>query len=148
SPLRCSPTSALFPYTTLFRSDDSAILQSREKLQALLVSAGWAQTRTELTESHGLKRLTVRDEDGAHDVTTYAERLSAEFARSEETVAIAEEEAFERHLLGELAGHLARQIDEARALIHTMNEVLKDVTTSAGLGVRLDWRLAPDAGAD
>ena len=128
--------------------DDSAILQSREKLQALLVSVGWAQTRTELTESHGLKRLTVRDEDGAHDVTTYAERLSAEFARSEETVAIAEEEAFERHLLGELAGHLARQIDEARALIHTMNEVLKDVTTSAGLGVRLDWRLAPDAGAD
>ena len=63
-------------------------------------------------------------------------------------MAIAEEEAFERHLLGELAGHLARQIDEARALIHTMNEVLKDVTTSAGLGVRLDWRLAPDAGAD
>lgn len=128
--------------------DDSAILRSREKLQALLVSVGWAQTRTELTESYGLKRLTVRDEDGVHDVTAYAERLSSAFTRSEETVAIAEEEAFERHLLGELAGHLAHQIDEARALIHTMNDVLKDVTTSAGLGVRLDWRLAPDAGAD
>ena len=128
--------------------DDSSVLRSREELQERLASAAWAHSRTELTEPRGLKRITVHDEDGDHDVTAYAERLSAAFARSEETVAIAEEEAFERHLLGELAGHLARQIDEARALIGTMNDVLKDVTTSAGLGVRLDWRLAPDAGAD
>ncbi|MEE2047049.1 SbcC/MukB-like Walker B domain-containing protein, partial [Nocardiopsis tropica] len=128
--------------------DDSAILSSREDLHRLLTSAGWAQTRTELSEPRGLKRLTVHDEDGAHDVTAYAERITASAARADEAVAVAEEEAFERHLLGELAGHLARQIDEARALITTMNDVLKDVTTSAGLGVRLDWRLAPDAGAD
>ncbi|WP_116247447.1 SbcC/MukB-like Walker B domain-containing protein [Nocardiopsis sp. FIRDI 009] len=128
--------------------DDSAILGSREELRRLLASVGWSQTRTELSEPRGLKRLTVHDEDGAHDVTAYAERLTAAAARAEETVAIAEEEAFERHLLGELAGHLSRQIDEARRLIATMNGVLKDVTTSAGLGVRLDWDLAPDAGAD
>lgn len=128
--------------------DDSAILSSREDLHRLLTTAGWAQTRTELSEPRGLKRLTVHDEDGAHDVTAYAERVTASVTRADEAVAIAEEEAFERHLLGELAGHLARQIDEARALITTMNDVLKDVTTSAGLGVRLDWRLAPDAGAD
>ncbi|WP_053618561.1 SbcC/MukB-like Walker B domain-containing protein [Nocardiopsis sp. NRRL B-16309] len=128
--------------------DDSAILGSREELHRLLTSADWAQTRTELTEPRGLKRLTVHDEDGAHDVTAYAARVAAAVARADETVAIAEEEAFERHLLGELAGHLSRQIDEAHGLIHTMNDVLKDVTTSAGLGVRLDWRLAPDAGAD
>lgn len=128
--------------------DDSSVLSSREELQERLTSAAWAHSRTELTEPRGLKRITVHDEDGDHDVTAYAERLSAAFARSEETVAVAEEEAFERHLLGELAGHLSRQIDEARALIGTMNDVLKDVTTSAGLGVRLDWRLAPDAGAD
>jgi hypothetical protein len=128
--------------------DDSAILGSREELHRLLTSADWAQTRTELTEPRGLKRLTVHDEDGAHDVTAYAARVAAAVARADETVAIAEEEAFERHLLGELAGHLSRQIDEAHGLIQTMNDVLKDVTTSAGLGVRLDWRLAPDAGAD
>ncbi|GAB2484438.1 SbcC/MukB-like Walker B domain-containing protein [Nocardiopsis aegyptia] len=128
--------------------DDSAILGSREELHRLLTSADWAQTRTELTEPRGLKRLTVHDEDGAHDITAYAARVAAAIARADETVAIAEEEAFERHLLGELAGHLSRQIDEAHGLIHTMNDVLKDVTTSAGLGVRLDWRLAPDAGAD
>ncbi len=128
--------------------DDSAILGSREELRRLLTSVGWSQTRTELSEPRGLKRLTVHDEDGTHDVTVYAERVTAAAARAEETVAIAEEEAFERHLLGELAGHLSRQIDEARRLIATMNGVLKDVTTSAGLGVRLDWDLAPDAGAD
>ncbi|WP_304453314.1 SbcC/MukB-like Walker B domain-containing protein [Nocardiopsis sp. YSL2] len=134
--------------TDLPEVDDSAILGSREELHRLLTSADWAQTRTELTEPRGLKRLTVHDEDGAHDVTAYAARVAAAVARADETVAIAEEEAFERHLLGELAGHLSRQIDEAHGLIHTMNDVLKDVTTSAGLGVRLDWRLAPDAGAD
>ncbi|WP_394329387.1 SbcC/MukB-like Walker B domain-containing protein [Nocardiopsis sp. CNR-923] len=128
--------------------DDSAILGSREELRSLLASIGWSQTRTELSEPRGLKRLTVHDEDGVHDVTAYAERVTAAASRAEETVAIAEEEAFERHLLGELAAHLARQIDEARGLIATMNGVLKDVTTSAGLGVRLDWDLAPDAGAD
>src|SRR5699024_10287975 len=58
--------------------DDSAILQSREKLQTLLVSVGWSETRIELTESQGLKRRTVRDEDGAHDITTYADRVTAE----------------------------------------------------------------------
>ncbi|WP_179810384.1 SbcC/MukB-like Walker B domain-containing protein [Nocardiopsis sinuspersici] len=128
--------------------DDSAILGSREDLDRLLASTGWAQIRTEMSEPRGIKRLTVHDEEGAHDVTDYAERVATAVTRAEETVAIAEEEAFERHLLGELAGHLTRQIDEARALIATMNDVLKDVTTSAGLGVRLDWRLAPDAGAD
>ncbi len=128
--------------------DDSAILGSREELHRLLTSVGWSQTRTELTEPRGVKRLTVHDEDGAHDVTAYAERVAEAVIRAEETVAIAEEEAFERHLLGELAGHLTHQIDEARGLIATMNDVLKDVTTSAGLGVRLDWSLAPDAGAD
>ncbi|MET9784169.1 SbcC/MukB-like Walker B domain-containing protein [Nocardiopsis alba] len=128
--------------------DDSAVLASREELQRLLTSVGWSQTRTELTEPRGIKRLTVHDEDGSHDVTVYAERVAESVTRAEESVAIAEEEAFERHLLGELAGHLSHQIDEARALIATMNDVLKDVTTSAGLGVRLDWDLAPDAGAD
>ena len=128
--------------------DDSAILNSREELNRLLTSVGWSQIRTELSEPRGVKRLTVHDEDGAHDVTAYAERVAAAVTGAEEAVAVAEEEAFERHLLGELAGHLARQIDEARALIAAMNDVLKDVTTSAGLGVRLDWRLASDAGAD
>ena len=128
--------------------DDSAILGSREDLQRLLASVGWVQTRTELTEPRGIKRLTVHDEEGTHDVSAYAEHVAESVARAEESVAVAEEEAFERHLLGELAGHLSRQIDEARALIATMNDVLKDVTTSAGLGVRLDWSLAPDAGAD
>ena len=134
--------------TDVIEVDDSAILGSREDLQRLLGSVGWVQTRTELTEPRGVKRLTVHDEDGAHDVSAYAEHVAGSVTRAEESVAIAEEEAFERHLLGELAGHLSRQIDEARALIATMNDVLKDVTTSAGLGVRLDWDLAPDAGAD
>ncbi|MFC3994618.1 TIGR02680 family protein, partial [Nocardiopsis sediminis] len=128
--------------------DDSGILRRREELHRMLSASDAAGAWTELTESAGVKRLTVHDDDGAHDITAYAERLDQAIAGAEEAAIQREEEAFERHLLGELAGHLSHQIDEAKALISTMNDVLGDVTTSQGLGVRLDWRLAPDADED
>ncbi|TDQ51504.1 TIGR02680 family protein [Actinorugispora endophytica] len=128
--------------------DDSGILRAREELHRGLTADAALGARTELTEPAGVKRVTVHDDHGAHDITDYAELLRAGIAEAEETAAVREEEAYERHLLGELAGHLSRQIDEARELIATMNSVLGDVTTSQGLGVRLDWRLAPDADED
>ncbi|MBX9388353.1 TIGR02680 family protein [Streptomonospora nanhaiensis] len=128
--------------------DDSGILRRREELHRHLAGSDAVGARTELTEPAGLKRLTVHGDDGSHDITAYAERLDRAVATAEEAALLREEDAFERHLLGELAGHLSRQIDEARALISTMNDVLRDVTTSQGLGVRLDWQLAPDADED
>ncbi|PSK92849.1 uncharacterized protein (TIGR02680 family) [Murinocardiopsis flavida] len=128
--------------------DNSGILRRREELHGLLAEGGAAAARTELTEPAGVKRLLVHDDDGTHDITAFGDRLTDAIAQAEETAARREEEAYERHLLGELAAHLSRQIDQARALIATMNEVLGEVTTSQGLGVRLDWRLAPDADED
>ncbi|WP_046472282.1 TIGR02680 family protein [Allosalinactinospora lopnorensis] len=143
--------------------DNSGILRRGEELHGLLTGtaarsapssdegASWRNplgARPELTEPHGIKRVTVYHDDGSHDITEYAEHLDHSIARAEEAALLCEEEAFERHLLGELAGHLSRQIEEARALIASMNDVLANVTTSQGLGVRLDWRLAPDADED
>ncbi|MDA0565780.1 TIGR02680 family protein [Streptomonospora sp. S1-112] len=128
--------------------DDSGILRRREELHRHLAGSDAVGARTELTEPAGVKRLTVHGDDGSHDITAYADRLDKAVATAEEAALLREEDAFERHLLGELAGHLSRQIDEARALISTMNDVLGDVTTSQGLGVRLDWQLAPDADED
>ncbi|GAA3752846.1 TIGR02680 family protein [Salinactinospora qingdaonensis] len=127
---------------------DSDILGRREELHRALASGGPANALTELTETAGVKRVTVHDDDGSHDITVYAERLDSAIQQAEETVALREEEAYERHLLGDLASHLSRQIEDARALIATMNDVLSEVHTSQGLGVRLDWRLAPDADED
>ncbi len=128
--------------------DSSGILRRREELHRMLAASDTVGAWSELTEPAGIKRLTIHDDDGAHDITEYAEHLDQAIAQAEEAALLSEEEAFERHLLGELAGHLSRQIDEAHALISTMNDVLSDVTTSQGLGVRLDWRLAPDADED
>ncbi|KUP98084.1 TIGR02680 family protein [Thermobifida cellulosilytica] len=128
--------------------DDSGILHSHEELHRSLAAAPAVGARTELTEPAGVKRVTVHDDRGAHDIVDYAERLSEAIAEAEETAAVREEEAYERHLLGELAGHLSRQITEARELIDAMNSVLGEVTTSQGLGVRLEWQLAPDADED
>ncbi|MFD0776794.1 exonuclease SbcC, partial [Streptomonospora algeriensis] len=128
--------------------DDSGILRRREELHGMLAASEAVGAWTELTEPAGLKRLTVHSDDGSHDITGYADHLDEAAATAEEDALLREEEAFERHLLGELAGHLRRQIEEARALIATMNDVLGDTTTSQGLGVRLDWQLAPDADED
>ncbi|MDT0300493.1 SbcC/MukB-like Walker B domain-containing protein [Streptomonospora wellingtoniae] len=128
--------------------DDSGILRRREELHGMLAASEAVGAWTELTEPAGLKRLTVHCDDGSHDITGYAGHLDEAVAAAEEDALLREEEAFERHLLGELAGHLRRQIEEARALISTMNDVLGDTTTSQGLGVRLDWQLAPDADED
>ncbi|GAA4931870.1 hypothetical protein GCM10023224_09900 [Streptomonospora halophila] len=128
--------------------DDSGILRRREELHGMLAASEAVGAWTELTEPAGLKRLTVHCDDGSHDITGYAGHLDEAVAAAEEDALLREEEAFERHLLGELAGHLRRQIEEARELISTMNDVLGDTTTSQGLGVRLDWQLAPDADED
>ncbi|QBI55995.1 TIGR02680 family protein [Streptomonospora litoralis] len=128
--------------------DDSGILRRREELHSLLSAGDAIGAWTELTEPAGVKRLTVHGDDGSHDITAYAGHLDEAVAAAEEAALLREEEAFERHLLGELAGHLRQQIEEARALISTMNDVLGDITTSQGLGVRLDWQLAPDADED
>lgn len=128
--------------------DDSGILRGHEELHRGLAAIPAVAARTELTEPAGVKRVTVHDDHGTHDIVDYAERLRTRITEAEETVAAREEEAYERHLLGELAGHLSRQISEARELIDAMNSVLGEVTTSQGLGVRLEWTLAPDADED
>ncbi|TQN33071.1 uncharacterized protein (TIGR02680 family) [Haloactinospora alba] len=128
--------------------DSSELLRRREELHTALAGDGAAGARTELTEVNGIKRVIVHDDDGAHDVTAYAAHVDRAIAHADETALLREEEAFERHLLGELAAHLSQQIEEAKQLVATMNRVLGEVTTSQGLGVRLDWRLAPDADED
>ncbi|GAB3498110.1 SbcC/MukB-like Walker B domain-containing protein [Nocardiopsis coralliicola] len=126
--------------------DDSGVLRRGDALHRALV--GSVAARAELSERAGVKRVTVHDAAGAHDITDYAARLDTAAAAAEESALLREEEAYERHLLGDLAGHLSRQIDEASTLVASMNGVLAEVTTSQGLGVRIDWDLAPDADED
>ncbi|WP_017623218.1 TIGR02680 family protein [Nocardiopsis chromatogenes] len=126
--------------------DDSGLLRRREELHEAL--GRHAAARTEVAEVHGVKRITVHDDSGARGVSGYAARLEEVRAEAEEAALLREEEAYERHLLGELAEHLARRIDEARELVAAMNGVLEGVTTSQGIGVRIGWDLAPDADED
>ncbi|MDA2808917.1 SbcC/MukB-like Walker B domain-containing protein [Nocardiopsis suaedae] len=126
--------------------DDSGLLRRREELHEAL--GRHAAARTEIAEVHGVKRVTVHDDSGARGVSGYAARLEELCAEAEEAALLREEEAYERHLLGELAEHLARRIDEARELVAAMNGVLEGVTTSQGIGVRIGWDMAPDADED
>ncbi|QVQ51015.1 TIGR02680 family protein [Spiractinospora alimapuensis] len=127
--------------------DDSAILRRHDELQQRLAKAG-AHARSRLTERNSVKRVLVEAGRDECDIIEYAERLDADITEAQETASLREEEAYERHLLGEMAGHLGQQIEESKSLVATMNALLGRVTTSQGLGVRLDWTIAADADED
>ncbi|MDS1270297.1 SbcC/MukB-like Walker B domain-containing protein [Lipingzhangella sp. LS1_29] len=146
SPPRPQPTDAPEGRTT---PDDNDILRGYELLSQRLADIGAeVNLRVELGETRAVKRLRIVDDHGTHDISRYASHLADAISEAEKNVRLREDEAYERQLLGELAGHLYRQITEARSLVATMNEVLGEVTTSQGIGARLDWQLAADADSD
>ncbi|PRX99950.1 TIGR02680 family protein [Allonocardiopsis opalescens] len=123
---------------------DTAVLNRYEKLREGLAGGFDAA----VGEEDGIKRFSLHDDAGGHDVAVVGDRIRQAADQARATVAAREKEAFERFLLGELGEHLSRQVVAARALIAAVNDTLREVKTSHGLGARLSWRLAHDADAD
>ncbi|MQA97229.1 MAG: TIGR02680 family protein [Streptosporangiales bacterium] len=101
-----------------------------------------------LSEEHGIKRFSLHDDTGAHDIAEVGRRIRRNAEDARDKLAVREQETFERFLLGELGDHLSRQVVAARQLVDSMNDTLREVRTSHGLGARLAWRLREDADAD
>ncbi|MDF5752432.1 TIGR02680 family protein [Spongiactinospora sp. TRM90649] len=123
---------------------DTLILRRAEELRDGLAGGYDA----EAAEHDGIKRFTLNDDTGAHDVAIVGRRIRVAAAEARDKLAVREQEAFERFLLGELGDHLSRQVLAAEQLIAAMNDTLREVRTSHGLGARLVWRLAESADAD
>ncbi|MGV1004979.1 MAG: TIGR02680 family protein [Candidatus Nanopelagicales bacterium] len=88
--------------------------------------------------------VSGRDEAGEAAVTALAQRVHAGVARDRELLTDREKQQFEAHILGELGDAIRGRRRDAQELVVAMNDQLRPVTTSAGIRLKLDWKLRAD----
>ncbi|MFE3484317.1 TIGR02680 family protein [Streptomyces griseus] len=123
---------------------DSLLLKRHTTLRDQLAGGYDAQ----LDEHDGIKVCRLLDDYGSHDVAVVGERIAVEAAEARGRLTERESDVFQRFLTGELGDHLSTQVITAANLVAALNDTLKTVQTSHGLGVELLWKLNDDAEAD
>ncbi|MGW8655627.1 TIGR02680 family protein [Streptomyces diastaticus] len=123
---------------------DSLLLKRHTTLRDQLAGGYDAQ----LDEHDGIKVCRLLDDYGSHDVAVVGERIAVEAAEARGRLTERESDVFQRFLTGELGDHLSTQVITAANLVAALNDTLKTVRTSHGLGVELLWKLNDDAEAD
>ncbi|MFE5768462.1 TIGR02680 family protein [Streptomyces sp. NPDC056485] len=123
---------------------DSTLLNGHTALRDQLAGGYDAQ----LEELAGIKICRLVDDHGPHDVAVVGERIADRAAEARGRLTERESEVFQRFLTGELGDHLSTQVVTAASLISALNNTLKTVRTSHGLGVELQWKLDEDVDAD
>jgi uncharacterized protein (TIGR02680 family) len=116
---------------------DGTLLKRHTALRDQLAGGYDAQ----LDERDGIKVCRLLDDHGSHDVAVVGERIAVESAEARGRLTERESEVFQRFLTGELGDHLSAQVITAANLVAALNETLKTVRTSHGLGVELLWKL-------
>ncbi|MER7696837.1 TIGR02680 family protein [Streptomyces sp. NPDC096095] len=123
---------------------DSTLLNRHTELRDQLAGGYDAQ----LEERDGIKVCRLLDDHGSHDVAVVGERMAVQSAEARGRLTERESEVFQRFLTGELGDHLSAQVITAANLVAALNDTLKTVRTSHGLGVELLWKLDEDVDAD
>ncbi|MFI9580319.1 TIGR02680 family protein [Streptomyces sp. NPDC052236] len=123
---------------------DGALLNRHTELRDQLAGGYDAQ----LDERDGIKVCRLLDDHGPHDVALVGERIADQAAEARGRLTEREREVFQRFLAGELGDHLSTQVITAANLVAALNDTLRTVRTSHGLGVELQWKLDEDVDAD
>ncbi|WJV47217.1 TIGR02680 family protein [Streptomyces flavofungini] len=123
---------------------DSTLLNRHTDLRDQLAGGFDAQ----LEERDGIKVCRLVDDHGSHDVAAVGERIAVQAAEARGRLTEREREVFQRFLTGELGDHLSAQVITAANLVAALNNTLRTVRTSHGLGVELLWKLDEDVDAD
>ncbi|MGW2295197.1 TIGR02680 family protein [Streptomyces violaceorubidus] len=123
---------------------DSTLLNRHTELRDQLAGGFDAQ----LEEREGIKVCRLVDDHGSHDVAVVGERIAVQAAEARGRLTEREREVFQRFLTGELGDHLSAQVITAANLVAALNDTLRTVRTSHGLGVELRWKLDEDVDAD
>ncbi|GAB2774476.1 TIGR02680 family protein [Streptomyces daliensis] len=123
---------------------DTTLLNRHTELRDQLAGGYDAQ----LEEHDGVKICRLVDDHGPHDVALVGERIAAQATEARGRLTEREREVFQRFLTGELGDHLSAQVIAAANLVAALNETLRTVRTSHGLGIELRWQLHEDVDAD
>lgn len=123
---------------------DSTLMNRYTTLRDALAGGYDAQ----LLEKDGIKVCRLLDDHGSHDVAVVGLRIGEQAAEARGRLTERESEVFQRFLTGELGDHLSAQVIAAAGLVAALNDTLRTVRTSHGLGVELQWKLHEDVDAD
>ncbi|MYS22500.1 TIGR02680 family protein [Streptomyces sp. DvalAA-14] len=123
---------------------DNTLMKRHTTLRDALAGGYDAQ----LVEDNGIKVCRLLDDHGSHDVAMVGERIAAQATEARGRLTERESEVFQRFLTGELGDHLSTQVIAAANLVTALNDTLRTVRTSHGLGVELQWKLNEDVDAD
>lgn len=123
---------------------DSTLMNRYTTLRDALAGGFDAQ----LLEKDGIKFCRLLDDHGSHDVAVVGLRIGEQAAEARGRLTQRESEVFQRFLTGELGDHLSAQVIAAAGLVTALNDTLRTVRTSHGLGVELQWKLHEDVDAD
>ncbi|MGE3287369.1 MAG: TIGR02680 family protein [Pseudonocardia sp.] len=85
---------------------------------------------------------------GRRALLAATEQVAADLRRARGLLTAQQDQALRNLLHGRVAREVARALFDARELVTGMNDVLRGVTTSQGIGVRLDWRHRGDLDPD
>ncbi len=125
-------------------SDDNALLEAHRSLTA----GPGADVEPRIVDVAGVLTVLARDELGEAPLAELAPRLAARVDADRALLTARERKLFEEHLLGDLGEALRTRRIEAQELVAAMNTLLKGVTTSQGIAVKLDWSLRDDVSDD
>ncbi|MFD5861483.1 TIGR02680 family protein [Streptomyces chartreusis] len=124
------------------RADATALLRALSVLEREMTGS----YDVIITVDEGLHIVELADSDGRRYVTDAALDLKERRDRGQEALTSRERTAFQHFVLGGVAEELRTRIGQAHRLLTDMNASLRSITTSHGIGVRLRWNLAEDAG--
>ncbi|GAA4286069.1 TIGR02680 family protein [Georgenia daeguensis] len=122
-------------------ADLNALLRARQKLEAEL-QGGFDVVPTVAEDVHLVELV---DSAGRRPVAEAAADLGARVERAREALTNREHEVFTNFVVGGVGEELRRRLAQSEQLVTAMNESLRSISTSHGIGVRLAWVLdAPE----
>ncbi|GLX97653.1 TIGR02680 family protein [Herbidospora sp. NBRC 101105] len=124
--------------------DETAVARAQQTLEREL--AGGFDIIPSIRD--GVHTVAIADGTGRHTVVGAAAELRRRHEEGQAALSSREQEVFTEFVLGGIADELRQRLGQAEDLIRAMNESLKTIHTSHGIGVRLHWRLTDAAKTD
>ncbi|MGF1662291.1 MAG: TIGR02680 family protein [Kineosporiaceae bacterium] len=122
--------------------DEDALDRSLRQIRDAL-GAGW-DAGSRRSGDGAPVAVEVSGPRGRHPLLDATSYVADDLRRARGLLSAHQDQALRNLLHGRVARDVARALFEADELIDGMNRNLREVTTSQGIGVRLDWRVRSD----
>ncbi|WP_406045816.1 TIGR02680 family protein [Micromonospora sp. NBC_00898] len=126
------------------RSDENALFRAQQAFERE-ISGSYDVAATVVA---GIRLFELIDADGRRPLALAAMEIERQCEVGRAALTEREHQVFHRFVLGEVGEELRRRLGQATTLITAMNASLKSIRTSHGIGVRLTWKSAEEAGSD